>query len=110
MFIVNLGWTIFRSPDLVSAGHFIKSMFGVGTYAIWSNQVIMFLKEYGIFFVAAIIFSIPIGKRCNKLIVEKKVAAIGFDMIYPVLMIGIFLIGVTYLVKGSYNPFIYFNF
>lgn len=110
MFIVNLGWTIFRSPDLVSAGHFIKSMFGVGTYAIWSNQVIMFLKEYGIFFVAAIIFSIPIGKRCNKLIVEKKVAAIGFDMIYPVLMLGIFLIGVTYLVKGSYNPFIYFNF
>ena len=113
MFIVNLGWTMFRSPDLVSAGKYIKSMFGVETWHFWSDTVWMYLKEYGVFFVAAVIFSIPVGKRCNKLIVEKKlgggVTAV-INVIYPVLMLGIFLVGVTYLVKGSYNPFIYFNF
>ena len=110
MFIVNLGWTIFRSPDLISAGKFIKSMFGVETSVFWTDTVWMFLKEYGVFFIAGIIFSIPIGKRFNKLIVEKKVSTFVIDIIYPFLMMGIFLIGVTYLVKGSYNPFIYFNF
>lgn len=110
MFIVNLGWTIFRATDLVTAGNYIKSMFGVGTYHFWSDQVWMFLKEYGVFFIAAIIFSIPIGKRYNKMIVEKKISAVVVDVVYPILILGVFLIGVTYLVKGSYNPFIYFNF
>lgn len=112
MFIVNLGWTIFRSPDLIAAGKYIKSMFGVGTNLIWTDTVWMFLKEYGVFFAAGILFSMPVGKRYNKLIVEGKMrgATAAINAFYPILMMGVFLVGVTYLVKGSYNPFIYFNF
>ena len=87
-------------------------MFGVGTDRFWTDTVWMFLKEYGVFFAAGIIFSIPIGRRYNKLIVEGKVNATTsvINAVYPFLMMGVFLVGVTYLVKGSYNPFIYFNF
>ena len=87
-------------------------MFGVGTNLIWTDTVWMFLKEYGVFFAAGILFSMPVGKRYNKLIVEGKMrgATVAINAFYPILMMGVFLVGVTYLVKGSYNPFIYFNF
>ncbi|ODM08846.1 MBOAT family O-acyltransferase [Eisenbergiella tayi] len=113
MFIVNLGWTIFRSPDLVSAGKYIASMFGIGTVSLWTNTALMYLKEYGVFFIAAALLSVPIAKRYNRLLVDKKISATAvsvLNLLYPVMMMCVLLIGITYLVKGSYNPFIYFNF
>ena len=32
------------------------------------------------------------------------------DILYPVLMLSLFLICTAYLLKSTYNPFIYFNF
>lgn len=110
MFLVNLGWVIFRAENLVYAENFIKCMFGFGGAGIWSDHTWMYLKEYGIFFLAGAIFCLPIGRRMNYLIVKDKVSHRLMDVLYPVLMMGVFLICITYLVKGSYNPFIYFNF
>lgn len=110
MFIVNLGWVIFRAENLVYAGNFIKCMFGFGGAGVWSDYTWMYLKEYGIFFLAGAIFCVPIGRRVNYMIVNGKISHRLTDVLYPVLMMGIFLICITYLIKGSYNPFIYFNF
>lgn len=110
MFFVNLGWVIFRAENLVYAGNFIKCMFGFGGAGIWSDYTWMFLKEYGIFFLAGIIFCIPMGRRMNYLIVKDKVSHRVMDFFYPILLMGVFLLCITYLIKGSYNPFIYFNF
>lgn len=110
MFVVNLGWVIFRAENLIYAGNYIKCMFGLGGSGFFSDYVLMYLREYGIFFLLGAVFCVPIGKRFNYLIVNKKVRTAVADVLYPVLMMGIFLICVTYLVKGSYNPFIYFNF
>ncbi|MBP3487862.1 MAG: MBOAT family protein [Roseburia sp.] len=110
MFVVNLGWVIFRAENLVYAGNYIKCMFGLDGSGFFSDYAWMYLREYGIFFLLGAVFCVPIGKRCNYLIVNGKVRTAVIDVIYPVLMMGIFLICVTYLVKGSYNPFIYFNF
>lgn len=109
MFLVNLGWVIFRAENLVYAGNYIKNMFGVGARGLWSSEAFMFLKEYGVFFIAGIIFSMPIGKRVNRLVVDGKWEGKWMNGIY-LLMMAMLLICVTYLVKGTYNPFIYFNF
>lgn len=110
MFFVNLGWVIFRAENLVYAGNFIKCMFGAGGAGVWSDYTWMFLKEYGFFFLAGIIFCIPMGRRMNYLIVKDKVPHRIMDFFYPILLMGVFLLCITYLIKGSYNPFIYFNF
>ena len=110
MFVVNIGWVIFRSENLVAAGNYIQCMFGFGQGGIFSDYTWMYLKEYGIFFAAAIFFCIPVGKRFNYLIVNGKAQSRLINMVYPVAMLLLFAVCVTYLVKGSYNPFIYFNF
>ena len=87
-------------------------MFGINSDGLFSDTAFMFISEYGVFFLLAIVFSIPIAKRCNKLILDKKLGIIGsiINCSYPFVIITIFLICVAYLVTGSYNPFIYFNF
>ena len=110
MFIVNLGWVIFRAENLVYAGNYIRCMFGLDGSGFFSDYAWMYVREYGIFFVVGAFFCVPIGRRSNYLIVQEKMGTDIIDVFYPVIMMGIFLICVTYLVKGSYNPFIYFNF
>lgn len=54
----------------------------------------------------------PIARRCNKLLVEKKLIGINaiVQIAYVPALLILFTISITYLVKGTYNPFIYFKF
>lgn len=110
LFIVNLGWVLFRSKDLIEAGKYISNMFGINKNGFWSDYTYMFLKENYIFWIFAIVLSTPIAKRVNKFLAEKYYFYKGINIIYPVAIMGLFLICICYLVKGTYNPFIYFNF
>lgn len=112
LFFINLGWVLFRSESLSEATKFIGNMFGINSEGLFSDTAFMFISEYGVFFVLAIVFSIPVAKRCNKLILDKKLGIIGsiINCSYPFVIVTVFLICVAYLVTGSYNPFIYFNF
>lgn len=110
LFVINLGWVLFRSPNLIEAGKYISSMFGLSGHGFWSDYSFMFLKEYLVFFVAGIIFSIPIAKRINRFTVDRVSGSLILELLYPLTMFVLFLICVSYLVKGTYNPFIYFNF
>lgn len=110
LFIINLGWVLFRSKDLIEAGNYIGCMFGAKSSGFWSDYTFMFIKENLIFFIAAIIFSTPIAKKTNKFIVDSAPGHKVFEVIYPFVMILLFFICITYIIKGTYNPFIYFNF
>lgn len=109
LLMVNFGWVLFRSSNLTEAHNYFRAMFG-GSGLILSDYTFMFIKEYFVFFLLAIIFSTPIAKRMNKHIVEKAKFNKVFHIFYPILLISLFVISTTYLVTGSYNPFIYFNF
>lgn len=110
LFIINLGWVLFRATDLIEAGKYILSMFNILGGNVWSNYTYMFIKENLIFFILAILFSMPIAKTINKFIVDKYKGYLILEAGYPFCILGMFLICVCYLVKGTYNPFIYFNF
>jgi len=110
MTIVMLGWVLFRSKDLVQAGHYIANMFGYGHAGIFSDYTRMFLKEQGVFLLAAVLFCMPIARKTNNHMIERKRGTLVLEMCYPVVMCSLLILCTTYLVKGNYNPFIYFNF
>ncbi|GGH68981.1 alginate O-acetylation protein [Paenibacillus silvae] len=110
MFVVVIGWVIFRSPDLLQAGNYLGNMFGLYGNGFWSDTTGMFMKEYALFFILGILFSTPIALRMNKWMVDGVRFGKPLELIYPVSIIALFLVCVSYLVKGTYNPFIYFNF
>ncbi len=110
MFVVIIGWVLFRSENLIQAGSYLKDMFRLGEAGFFSSYTFMFIREYFVFFAAAIVFSMPLARRTNRYISEQKQGFVVFEVLYPVVMMGLFFICVCYLVKGTYNPFIYFNF
>lgn len=111
MMFVNLGWVLFRSPDIASAFRFMAAMFTPTHF--FSGYAWMFLKEYSVFFIAGLVFSLPVGRRFNYLLVNRQIAGVPGMLLmwcYPILLLSLFVISIIYIIKGSYNPFIYFNF
>ena len=105
VFFVMIGWVLFRSDNLGYAIQYIKSLFGFMGNAFINSEAILYLKEYGIYMLLGILFSIPLGKVLPKYRDNK-----GFKIIYGVATILIFYVCLSYIIKGTYNPFIYFNF
>lgn len=112
MFFVVLEWVLFRADSLGDAVRYMSCMFGANGWGI-SNPGIFYLSQYKVFWLAAIIGSLPVipwlkarmksGKFSRK-------ATCTLDMISGCILIGLLLVSVSYIVIGSYNPFIYFNF
>lgn len=59
-----------------------------------------------LFLAAAILFCMPVEKW---LFPEKGSGRVR-DVCYVTAMAGIFVLSMIYVLKGGYNPFIYFNF
>lgn len=106
LFVVVLGWVMFRAETGNHALEYIKNMFG-----LLDNQSAKFEIEYYIgnleiiTFAVAFILSIPIMNKININIKEtpKKI-------ITNALLLTLLLINVAFLASSTYNPFIYFRF
>ncbi len=104
LLLVMLGWVLFRSDTIGDSVKYIATMFGNGTFI--DDISVTYLKENVVVLCVAIICCFPILKSIGRLIknntVKNVLIIIGLSLVL--------LISVTYIVKGSYNPFIYFNF
>ncbi|SFG75144.1 MBOAT family O-acyltransferase [Oribacterium sp. WCC10] len=109
---VNFLWVLFRSEDIYQAGRFYLNMFGVNNNGFLSDTAFMLLKENIFFILAGILLSTPVVPMFNKWIYEHQKSKVSyvFSFIYPVTMICMIICCISYLIIGSYNPFIYFNF
>lgn len=105
--LVCLGWVTFRADNIHVAFEYYKSLFGLSKNAFWDAKATLYLKENIFFFIGAIICSTPAIKILNSKIRNKGKL---YDCVYVLGMLLIFILSISYIVKGSYNPFIYFNF
>ncbi len=116
MLAVLLGWVLFRAENLNLAADYLGVMFGIGTPMGSDTTALLFIGQKAVYFIAAIIFSVPIAPfiraKTDKLREGRygSAAAIIADAAYAVLMCGMFLVCTSYLLMSNYNPFIYFQF
>jgi alginate O-acetyltransferase complex protein AlgI len=119
IFIVMMGWVLFRADTFSSATNFFAALFGfnhvaqtqpLGRFA--TNEVIFAL-------VAGTLFSLPLwnflknsGARAVEFFPAKIHGALFcFGQILEiVLVVAALLISSAWLAGGTYNPFIYFRF
>ncbi len=108
---VIFGWVLFRSNDIDSAIIYIKSMFGLNNNALTDKFILSTFEGSTIFFIAAAIFSTPALVHLQNLIKKHKLEDnFVYSTIYILALVSIYFISLFYIVKGTYNPFIYFNF
>ncbi|MGN0589157.1 MAG: MBOAT family O-acyltransferase [Ruminiclostridium sp.] len=107
MLLVMLGWVLFASPNIGTAGAYIATMFGASGILI-DNTAIYLLINYGFILVFGIFAATDLWKR----IVEKLSVKLPTftNYITPFAKTAVFLICIAYLADATYNPFLYFNF
>ena len=110
LFVVNLGWVLFRADSIKSGIAYIKTMFGVslGTAPGFSGWWYLDRWTTLILFLA-ILFATDIPKRtwdnCRKRVKENLSCALEH-----IALLLIFMLAIIRMVSGTYNPFIYFQF
>ncbi len=111
--LVNFTWVLFRAPSLPQAGRFLLSMFhGVP----WSAQAGYYLRQNWLVLVLAVLACGPSatwlrGRLARWSEGEGRPDLLpAWDALCALSLAAVFLISASFLVKGSYNPFIYFNF
>ncbi len=112
LMVVNAAWVVFRANDLYQAGRFFMNMFGVNNNGFYSELAVMLIRENWVFIVLGILFSTPIARNMNNILYKKPNSAVNmvYTIIYPIGMLLLLIVSVSYLASGTYNPFIYFNF
>lgn len=105
IFFVILGWVLFRAESVEYAISYIKAMLGLSG-SIIDNSALFYLKENFIYFVLAAVASTPAIKYLRQRYMANKIGEISVSIVLAL----IFLLSAIYIVKGTYNPFIYFNF
>ena len=104
MLFVILGWVVFRANSLGNAINYISAMFG--KYSFSDTLFLTYLKEHAVILIFSIICIFPVRKFLSEKIKNQTVK----DTLKFITLIILLFLAVTYVVKGTYNPFIYFNF
>ncbi|MBB5335024.1 alginate O-acetyltransferase complex protein AlgI [Pectinatus brassicae] len=108
---VVLSGILFRSESLLLAGRYFVGLIGVGGFDM--HYAVQFISAYGIYYIIALLFCLPISRRMNTLLINNvfKSWYTNFVMIiYPVCMLVLFVIALSYLMIGTKISFVYFSF
>ena len=105
-----LSFVVFNATDMKEGFAYIGGMFGAGGIPFASTETLYYLSSYAVILVLAFIGATPVVKNlATKFSESKKFGKIA-NILEPVMIIAIFMIVVSYLVDGSFSPFLYFRF
>ena len=107
--VVVIGWVIFRAADIQSAASYIGAMFGVFGNPLADDTFMFQLTENKVHFLLAAVCATPIIPWLKRKI-PRVIGSPFFSVLRDICLLVIFLVALGALAKGSYNPFIYFNF
>ena len=105
MFFVMVSWAIFAIEDLGHLAGYLKVMFGLGGVPLTNSWFGYYLTSYLPVLCLAALASTPLGASIYRRLGQKAQYALC-----TVLVAGGLLVCTAYLVAGTYNPFLYFNF
>ena len=118
-FVVNFLWVIFRASNMSQALGYISVMFHFEKMNTSLGQTMVYLKENIVFFIMACflafgflknVSSIQLGEDCKLLHSNNVITVRCISVLCDLLLLFVFALSIIYVINGTYNPFIYFNF
>ncbi|MBC8505859.1 MAG: MBOAT family protein [Chloroflexi bacterium] len=116
--VVTIGWVFFKSEDLHGALAYLKIMAGFGLGVGIEYHVSLYLtQEVALILILAVLGALPLKSFIK--IARSKLNLTGIQVgqssyALPIMDISyltmVFLVSMSYLAAGTYNPFIYFRF
>ena len=107
MLMVVFFTVMIRCDNLPHAWTMYGSLLGLSGAPIWNSVSTVMVREYGWFFLAALICGLPMRDFIvDRLHVNENLVRI----VGAVLLVILTAVSVSYIAVNGYNPFIYFNF
>lgn len=109
MFLVTIGWVLFRATDITTAFRFIGNLFhsAKGWYDTTSLQ---YVKSGAVVFILAYIGSFPCFRALKERLLSSGRGALLYAVFDCLISISLLVISLLVVINGLYSPFIYFNF
>lgn len=110
LLIVLFAWVFFNSSNLSRGLEYCLAMCGTFGNALWSDELVFCIQNHAVYMIGGIVFAAPVaGILKNKLCKNAKVAMVS-EYALSIIYMFLFIWAVSFIVLGSHNPFIYFNF
>ncbi len=108
LLFVLFGWVLFANESLTAVGDYLHSMFAG---PLWSAETAYLLMTNGILFIVLAVGSTPLmSVTARKVREQLATRPVVLSVVRNVVFAGVFLVSVAFLLRDSYNPFLYFRF
>lgn len=104
LLVIIFTWVIFRAANIKEAFTYIGTMIGLSNHQFINQGAVSVLRSNAVLYVVAILMSFPVLKKLQQ--------SNGFlcRCAYRVIWFAVMIVSLSFVIIGSYNPFIYFNF
>lgn len=110
MFLWAMSLVIFRAETIPGAIQYFQSLFGLIEVRDAGFSPAYYLHRYEIFMILlGIVVSLPLGRICYQKI-QARVPETVFVCVQNIAALAVLGVSILYVVTGTYNPFIYFQF
>ncbi len=106
LIIVIISFIIFNGETSKEIFKNIGGLFGIGGIPLVSSESLYYLKSYLVVLIIGIIGMTPIMK---KLLNSEKIHKF-INILEPIFLLFVIVISTSYIIDGSFNPFLYFRF
>ena len=106
LLIVMISFVIFNSESMTLIMQNVGGLLGINTSGVISQESLYYLKSYLVILIIGMIGATPILKRLANMEKLHKV----INIVEPVFLLVILTLCTSYIIDGSFNPFLYFRF
>ncbi len=110
LLIVNLGWVLFNTESVPDTILCMLNMTAYNNNPMLDVAALGLLRQCAPYLFAGVLFAVPIVPWMKERLNKTLACRICLTYVVPVLYVFAFLWAVSFIVLGSHNPFIYFNF
>ena len=106
LIIVMISFIIFNGESFSQIMQNIGGLIGIGGIPLVSKESIYYFKSYFVVIAVGIVGATPIFKNIAN---NKKIHKV-INILEPIFLLVILLFSTSYIIDGSFNPFLYFRF
>lgn len=104
--IVMISFIIFNGENIGQIIKNIEGLIGINASGIISAESLYYFKSYFIILIIGVIGSTPLLKNIYNGVKHKNIK----NCLEPIFLLSILIISTSYIIDGSFNPFLYFRF
>ena len=106
LIIVIISFLIFSTDNMNDIFNSLGNMFFINKLDFINQETIFYLKDYFVIILISIISCTPLFKNIYLKYKDNKV----ISFIEPIILLGLFILCVSFIIDASFNPFLYFRF